>query len=139
MAHGQLSLPSGYYIVQPLEAYEGSAIRGGQGTRGTLAIILAHKPGHPTYILECCQSSSTLLGLRPLFCMQPKAVVCSTILPVLTLVAGMSPAHGKSIWPSWDVYPGGPMRYSMGTLGPSTLGCGLGQVKVVPEDGLGEL
>ncbi len=31
------------------------------------------------------------------------------------------------------------MHYSTGTLGPSTLGCGLGQVKVVLEDGLGEL
>src|SRR5260221_12811997 len=81
------------------------------------------------------QSSSTLLGLHPLFCMQPKAVVCSAIPPILTLVAGMSLAHGKSIWPSWDVYPGGPMHYSVGTLGPSTLRCGLGQVKVVPDEG----
>ncbi len=129
----------GILFVQPLEAYKGLAVRGGQGTRGTLAIILAHKPGHPTYILEHHQSSSTLLGLHPLFCMQSKAVVCSAIPPILTLVAGMSLAHGKSIWPSWDVYPGGPMHYSAGTLGPSTLRCGLGQVKVVLEDGLGEL
>ncbi len=34
---------------------------------------------------------------------------------------------------------GDQMCYLAGTLGPSTPGCGLGQVKVVLEDGLGEL
>ena len=51
--------------------------------------------------------------------------VCA-ILPILTLGAGMSLAHGTSIWPSWDVYPGGPMHFSMGTLGPSISGLRVG-------------
>ena len=71
-------------------------------------------------------------GVMSPFPMQPKAsVVCCTILPVLTRGAGMFLFRMCT--------QGDQMRYLAGTLGPSTPGCGLGQVKVVLEDGLGEL
>src|SRR5260221_9116683 len=92
----------GIIIVQPLEAYEGSAVRGGQGTRGTLAIIQAH-------ITWTFNTHSGMLptpihsaGVMSPFLMQSKAsVVCSAIPPVLTLGAGIPLAHGT--------YPPGPL------------------------------
>ncbi len=71
-------------------------------------------------------------GVMSPFPMQPKAsVVCCAILPILTQGAGMFLFRMCT--------QGDQMHYLAGTLGPSTPGCGLGQVKVVLEDGLGEL
>jgi len=81
-------------MVQPLEAYKGSAIRGGQGTRGTLAIITnTHNLDIQHTFWNVANPDPLRWGYVPFLHAAQGSSVC-TILPVLTLGAGMSPAHG---------------------------------------------
>ena len=96
MTHGQIILSFWVlFIVQPPEAYKGSAVRGGQGTRGTLAAILAHRTW-PSKIHSRMLPTSihSYWDPIPILSCSPRQHCKSTIPPVLTLVAGVSLAHG---------------------------------------------
>src|SRR5260221_10128737 len=80
-------------MVQPLEAYEGSAIRGGQGTRGTLAIITnTHNLDIQHTFWNITNPDPLYWGYVPFLHAAQGSSVCA-IPPILTLEAGMSPAH----------------------------------------------